>query len=299
MKHVKINRKNPDSVALVLRQSPWQGIVDFTSFDLEDFAPIESFLKSCLVDKSPYYIFISSDNVYNVCDGDDSVAKTESDCIRPTDSDLRNRLNEEDDYGDGKLAIEEALHNMSNTIRFVALRMPDVYGPFDGNRFWAYFCWLAVSDQLPVYLSTERELSFVFSEDVAQICVLLLHSKGSISGSFNIQSGDISLRDMLTQMALSGGLPEPLFIVNESENQFCDSFLPSVDFTISDAEIRRLLPAFKATSFESGIERMAQFYRRAWDKYPAQRDEMLEEAFPPEKLKMIRKRIPKVLSKAN
>jgi nucleoside-diphosphate-sugar epimerase len=216
----------------------------------------------------------------------------EAACVRPADAEDRARLADEDDYGDGKLKVEEVLHSQM-PFAFSALRLPDVYGPFDDKRFWAYYLWLSVSDFFPIFVAPAtktRVLSLIFVEDVAQICLALASLKPRQIGSFNCSSGgcEISLEAFLSKFAACAQFPAPTFFSEPSEDKFCDEYLPSVDYCIDSAEIEKRLPKFVSTDFDAGIAKMASFYERAWNKYPQEREEVMEN-FPKKMAKRIRK----------
>lgn len=60
----------------------------------------------------------------------------------------------------------------------MCLRLPDVIGPYDSTcRFWAYVMWISDMKKKPIHTqpdSRNDKLSFVFSEDVSDLCVNML-----------------------------------------------------------------------------------------------------------------------------
>jgi hypothetical protein len=60
--------------------------------------------------KVGHYVYISTDSVYEVCvQPNHKGGRKEEDAKRPSDKSERDRLKEEDDYGDNKLEVEEVL----------------------------------------------------------------------------------------------------------------------------------------------------------------------------------------------
>jgi nucleoside-diphosphate-sugar epimerase len=113
--------------------------------------------------------------------------------VRPSSKKERQRLNDDDSYGDGKLQVEESLQRAFHEHQFpyTALRLPDVYGPFDSTRrFWRYYLWVLVSRKVPIDLSklgASRKLSFVFRDDVIAAIYAILEAGAKTYGeAFNI-----------------------------------------------------------------------------------------------------------------
>lgn len=167
------DRENHASVAAALRNRPWKAIVDFTCFTPSDVKPLLDFFDE-KTGSIPYLIFISTDNVYNMSELRNAPEQSEEMGRFAADPELRRHLEEQDEYGAGKLHVEELLALKSQHVASWSMRLPDVYGPFDEMRFWKYYLWLSVADRFPVWCVNQRELSFVFSEDVARCVVLAI-----------------------------------------------------------------------------------------------------------------------------
>ncbi len=270
---VQCDRAEPEQVTRALGAQPeWTFVVDFTSFQVEDVAPILAFYSER--DKLPHYVMISTDNVYNVSTMRTLPEQEEDFAVFPTDAKVRDELCAADDYGAGKLRVEQLLCSRFST---TAMRLPDVFGPYDESRIWKYFLWLSVADQFPVFVKTERQCSFVFSEDVARCAVAAVD--GRVSACVNVaDKRRATLREFLEMFAASARFKHTIrFTSEESEDAFCEEFLPSVDYNVSVAKLASVMPAFEATRMEEALRQTAAFYRRAWDKYPTERLDVLSE----------------------
>ena len=99
-----------------------------------------------------------------------------------------------DSYGFDKLEAETYLNHYcnQNQKRFLALRLPDVIGPYDNDvdlRFWRLVTWIKNSGIHPIELdsrSKSQKLSFVYSRDVATIIIMAIEKYETISGIYNL-----------------------------------------------------------------------------------------------------------------
>lgn len=164
-----INKK-----AGITEENKWDLIVDFCAYVRKH---VKQILKA-FTRKTRLYVLISTDSVYEVCDVDvRDGAIREIDDLRPGCDELIEQANKNDLYGHNKLRCEEYLKSHSTEaergFNYICLRLPDVIGPYDySGRYWAYLVWFTVMDYWPVHRqdsSDTRELSFVASEDVAQL----------------------------------------------------------------------------------------------------------------------------------
>ncbi len=206
------------------------------------------------------------------------------------DLELRRQLEGEDEYGAGKLQVEEMLVEKNAW----CLRLPDVYGPFDEMRFWKYFLWLSVADKFPVFVQNNRELSFVYSEDVAKcICIAITQCVPTERPRGATNVGDarrLTLKDFLLLYAKCAGFKHEIKFCNDPKSDvWPEEFLPSVDYAIKVEKLLRQLPQFNPTPMEEGLSQMSSFYRRAYDKYPKEREEVISE-FPKQFHSLIRRR---------
>ena len=179
--------------------------------------------------------YISSDSVHEVCQraaGAWAVPGEvdEAQALRPSEPAERKRLRKADGYGHGKLEVEEVLQRSG--CRAVALRLPDVLGPFDDTyRLWAYWHWWRVG--VPQVRSRKRPredaepvLAFVFSRDVARFCVRLLSHRGDGFDAVHLGCEEqLSLGRFLELMAKCMGLSSQGCAPCERPK----SFFPSVE----------------------------------------------------------------------
>jgi nucleoside-diphosphate-sugar epimerase len=61
---MKCDRENPSDVVSVLKARQWKVLVDFTCFTPADIVPVLDFYASS--SQRPFYVFVSTDNVYNL-----------------------------------------------------------------------------------------------------------------------------------------------------------------------------------------------------------------------------------------
>ena len=196
----------------------WSLVIDFCAYLRKE---VKSVIRA-LSRRLDLYVLISTDSVYDVCD--ETIRHRpvkESDDIRPhLDKDVKKKA-EDEDYGHDKLKCEEYLRNHVSDLRdgfpFVCLRLPDVIGPYDSTcRYWAYVIWIQQMVKKPVHThreSREEKLSFVYSKDVATICITLLgkvRDRGWVEGvhgeSFNIAFEENPTLDELVVMIVSTSL---------------------------------------------------------------------------------------------
>lgn len=174
---------------------PWDMVVDFPVYDLKDARAI--FIHASLI---RHYVFMSTDNVYMVCDrglfqyGEKSHSLLEESAIRPTGKVAQAKLNDEDEYGHNKRKVEE--HLAGSSVKYTSLRLPDVWGPYENTgRFKSFLRKLSAGSEIGLQVGNvagagrEFRPGFVFASDVAQV-VLLLLGKGPQQQPLNIASGE-------------------------------------------------------------------------------------------------------------
>jgi nucleoside-diphosphate-sugar epimerase len=157
----------------------WALVVDFCAYLRKEIKSAIRGLSGLL----NLYVFISTDSIYDVCEV--AVRKgaiRETDDLRPSDDKVIKEKAKDEDYGHDKLKCEEYLRShvldLEEGFPFLCLRLPDVIGPYDSTcRFWAYLTWLNDMARKPIHTqeeSREAKLSFVYSKDVAALCVSLV-----------------------------------------------------------------------------------------------------------------------------
>lgn len=272
--HVKGDRHSP-ALPSVLQQRRWDVIVDLTCFSVADVTPVLAHAGHAL------YIFISTDSVYEVCAVPAGQASRE-------DHDTRRALRDGedvDDYGLAKWEVEQALKAQA-AVRWFALRLPDVVGPHENTgRLWSYLMWLAVSDTHPVYVSPRtdtQQLSFVCSLDVAALVVRLIEQQATVAPcrAFNVACDErVGLRAFLHMYAEEAGLPEPHFHSTDDGSQYARELLPSVTVGPVDGSLVQSVVGFRPMALRAAVAATARFFADAWDRFPQEREEVLED-FP-------------------
>ncbi|CAE7336109.1 C35C5.3 [Symbiodinium natans] len=285
-----------DEVTTKLEEK-WALVADFSAYDGAD---ISCALKG-LRGRFETYAYISSDSVYEVSSAAGSgwaqhaqaQAVDESFSQRPADDAVRKRLRKADSYGDGKLEAEEALAaGLEHTARGVALRLPDVIGPFDDTlRLWAYWHWLRVPDNPPqVRKQTKRArlesststhsfedppLAFVFSRDVARFLVQLIGQRlDKKFDAVNVGSDmQVPLKDFLdllgkaskaSKASSQGPTAEAFDEVDRPR-----SFLPSVERPLPlDFRHLKQTYAFQSTPLPDVLKICADWFSLACEEFP-------------------------------
>ncbi len=76
------------------------------------------------------------------------------------------------------------------------------------------------------------------------------------------------------------GATEPTITAEDNPELKCKKLLPSVDFgSINASRVIRDVPGFEPTPLRDAVRAMVAFFRVAWDRYPAEREEALGGAF--------------------
>mmetsp|Transcript_11705 Transcript_11705/g.26195 ORF Transcript_11705/g.26195 Transcript_11705/m.26195 type:complete len:429 (-) Transcript_11705:21-1307(-) len=163
----------------------YYAVLDFSGYTPDWVKDAAEVLK----DKTRVYVYVSTDSVYEVVEGkpyaESGRRSVETDAVRPTDEDLRKKLNEFDDYGDEKFAGEEVLVeqrgvNGTEGVPYVFLRFCDVIGPRDNTgRFLTLYTWIMFGDleslalpNLPIQEDAVEGTSITYVEDAAQSIIL-------------------------------------------------------------------------------------------------------------------------------
>lgn len=245
--HETICDRHAGCLATLLQQGPWDLVVDFPVFNVQDAKAI--FENSQWV---RHYIFPSSDDVYMVCDEgrfrySSTGALLEDSAVRPTNASERDRLNKWDSYGSQKKELEETL--TAAGVNFTALRLPDVWGSGESSgRFVTFLRSLEQGRSIGLSVRGRGHESgetfkpgFVFAEDVAQM-VHLLWRAGPQQGPVNVAINDgVVFKDVVTathQMLqeLSGpGTVEPLSFSEEKPVPLCSTDIGPLDISRAEA----------------------------------------------------------------
>jgi len=234
-----------------------------------------------------FYIYISSDSVYEVCSkGNASLMTREEDSIRPFDPDEAKRLSALDSYGDSKLACEEFLtrHRGRGGPPFISLRLPDVIGSRDNtDRFWMTHILLNLHTFLmePLKIPNDEYLmSFVYSADVASLIHSLVISADPLvfdGEAFNIAwPKPVSFHDFYSTIASSLPVGKPFKLVRAKESSGTElkeslkrHFFPSV--TRGPLDVSKALSklGWAPTELTKAVGKIVDFYKEASTKFPS------------------------------
>ncbi|CAG0922825.1 unnamed protein product [Notodromas monacha] len=254
-------------------------VVDFSAYN-------PKILKNSLRvldEKVGLYIYISTDSVYEVSqEAEHDRLSLEGDAVRPDDVDESAALSEQDPYGSEKLACEELLA-ASGSVRYVSLRLPDVFGPRDTTyRSWLHFLRIRYYDVIdePVQVPEDgatSETSLVYVKDVPVAVEAVMLSPGSKvhNQAYNIASKDtfqpIRFLEEWGKMIL-----EKDIVVTEAAGDVPSLGFPSVTrgpISIQKAE-REL--KFKPTPLAKAMTETAEFYETALADFEKERNEVLD-----------------------
>ncbi|CAL1165386.1 unnamed protein product [Cladocopium goreaui] len=277
----------------------WSLVADFSAYDGNDInAALEG-----LRGRFHLYAYISSDSVYEVSklagEGWQSGVThvSEGSSARPTEAEMRKKLRKADGYGDGKLEAEEALCagisclSAEHPIRAIALRLPDVLGPYDDTfRLWAYWHWWhsgpenrpqvkkqtlkrSSPDSHPGADPADPPLAFVFSHDVARFLVHLITQVPDLPAANQSHFDAVNLgcdlqipmRNFLELLAQASGLHG----VSPACVERPKGFLPSVDRPLPlDFKKLKETYLFSATPLEEVLKVCADWFSDACKHFP-------------------------------
>ena len=104
-------------------------VIDFTSYSPKQVNQV----LDALLGRVGFYIFISSEAVYEVSTKNHTQSSKEDEAIRPVSPKQRREMQKEIPYGDKKLACEETLAKQQKDggVSYLILRLPVAIGPRD------------------------------------------------------------------------------------------------------------------------------------------------------------------------
>lgn len=299
---VSADRNRPREFATCLDEATslhgggrWALVVDFSAFSGRDMHAALAGLRG----RFDLYVYISSDSIYEVsswaADGwhssrveQEAERVTEQAGVRPVSYWSRWRLWFADSYGHGKLEAEEVLaaglSEEPAAGRGVALRLPDVIGPFDDTlRLWAYWHWVQLGPKIPVQVPEEMEgdtpLALVFSQDIARFIAGLVGSSVPLGvpqfDAVNLACArQPTLAELLTLLAEVSGLSGPPAVVPSASPS---TLLPSVarpwrlccQHIVEDYN-------FVPTGLEEALRVCAEWFASADSCFPAESESAAE-----------------------
>lgn len=187
---------------------------------------------------------------------------------------LRMELASKDSYGNRKLEGEEVLakyHKLLN-YDYILLRLPDVFGPRDNtHRFWKYYMWTKLHQIIgPVHVPLEiknKELSFVYSEDVAKLIVSLLReeNKEIRNNAYNLAfKTSVTFKDFIKEImqCLNLDLAEDE-LFDESESAYLNFGIPSVTKGPVSTDKAEQLLNWQPSDFSKAVKETCKFYEEA------------------------------------
>lgn len=255
----------------------YDAVVDFSTYRSDQMTSILPILSA----KSPLYIYISTDSVYEVCPPSTHGGPSrETDALGPERAE---NVGNNDDYGREKLLAEHVLEKHFKehaNARFISLRLPDVIGPRDRTRrWWKYQLWLAVHQAIdmplhvPPFLA-EKKLSFVFSDDVAHVITQFINGDHPTvrNEAFNLAwHQTVTLQQLLTQIGVCLNITEPKFIEGLLH------FYPSVSRGAVDVTKAMDRLKWKPTPMTRAVCDLCAFYDQAASDFPHELAKVMED----------------------
>lgn len=155
-------------------------VIDFCGLERKQIKDVIKSLKN----RIRLFVYISSDDIYRVCDQSLCLNKSvsEDDALRPFHDDDIIKMNKKSKYGNKKLRCEEYLYNHVKDIEdgfpYIILRPSNIIGPFDRtNRYWLTMNWIFRSSELSLHWNdkyNDKIMSFCFSEDISSLITTFL-----------------------------------------------------------------------------------------------------------------------------
>lgn len=306
VKFVQCDREDFDVCAdklgdITREKGIFDAVIDFSGYKPSHIKDFMGKMRS----KIRRYIYISTDSVYEVCQEPSHDGPTlEEDAVRPEDPNTREAYARKDPYGSAKLDCEDVIKRENElwNIPYLILRLPDVIGLRDNtNRFWNYLLWMRFHDifdrpvVIPHSLQT-RSLSFVFSEDVANLLVVLPEYGDNVYNfAYNLAFREqVTLEELLRNMAQHLGLPAVKF---DKPNQWGTHYYPSVTRGPLDISMAEKFLRWNPHQLDHGIRKTAQFYEYAMrsSEFQVQRKAILDSLdVPSHAMGAFRKRLKEV-----
>ncbi len=258
-------------------------VIDFSSYNGQQAKEMVEVLEG----KVGLYIMISTDSVYDVCDKSHDGPSRESDSVRPGKVEERDWLARLHRYAHNKLAAEESVveKRLLGGFPFVLLRLPDVVGPRDTTfRWWTYQLWIKLSLLLEDHPLTiprflvDFPMSFVYSEDVAELIVHLLQLGPQIKDQIvNVAWPEtVTLKQFYEDIQEALGMEKGGFVEIPDEEAFY--LYPSVRKGPVDVTKATNLLNWKPTAWKKAVNDTVEFYEKAFtnEAFIHQRNEVIQ-----------------------
>ena len=272
-----------DLMSVVNATDRFDYVLDFSGYEAKWVHDAIHALKG----KVGYYVFVSTDSVYEVCEErqSDSDRSSELDAVRPKDADKKDKLRMSDPYGDAKLAAEEALGDQRGEeggFPWVALRFSDVIGPRDNTFRWIlYHLWIKFYHDLEIPLHVPEGMqnvtaSFTYVNDAASAIILAMDKREDAwNTAYNIAMEEkFTLPDMLSRMAETLKIPNTTTSGESVEGSFF--IYPTVFRGPVDVSKAKLVLGFEPTDAEKAFRETALWYEEAFSTREAEREDMLK-----------------------
>ncbi|XP_078677203.1 uncharacterized protein LOC144913926 [Branchiostoma floridae x Branchiostoma belcheri] len=249
------------ALTLILRNTTFEAVLDFNTFSGEQMLDSVSVVKNRV---SGFYLYVSSDSVYDVCDRRHLGPTRESDAVRPKNRTRQDELNARESYGHWKLQGEEYLvrQRQAGGFPYVILRLPDVIGPRDStHRWWMYQLWVRFAHLVPLHLPFSvryTDFSLVQVDDVAKVILDILFSNSSVyDQAYNLAFKEaFTLNSFLTSVAKELGVSDVKF----DQRNAGVHFYPESRAGILDTAKAEAMLGWKPTPWEKALHRNCVFY---------------------------------------
>ncbi len=272
-----------DFMKVVNATDKFDYVLDFSGYEAKWVHDAIAVLK----DKVGYYVYISTDSVYEVCDAKQDISQrsVEGDAVRPRDGEKRDELRKGDPYGDAKLGSEEALRDQRREeggFPWVALRFSDVIGPRDNTFRWIlYHLWIKFYHDLnlPLHVPEGMEnvtASFTYVEDAAAAIILAMDGRERVWD----QAYNIAMEEKFTLPKMLSKIAETMRIngTETSGDSIEGSFFiyPTVFKGPVDVTKAKETLGFVPTSADTAFKATVAWYEEAFVKREAEREDMIK-----------------------
>ena len=263
VRNIRADRGDLDTMSRILREEDFEAVLDF-AYDWEHGTTpdqVETAARSC-GDALQRYVFISSVAAYG-----GGLDRTEDAPLAPDDFPMP--------YIQHKASTERALFAMHRDSGFpvTTIRPPFVHGPRQPFYRESFF-WDRMLDGRPIILPDggDAPMQWVFSSDVAEICVRALQVPAAAGEAFNVGHVEpTTQRSFVEALGRAAGV-EPIFVcVPRStihaeggqmvgQNIYFGEFLDVQSLTSNVDKAARLL-GFEPTPLDDALRISFAWYR--------------------------------------